>query len=953
MDFNILAFVKLKIPYSKMTNIDQNFMKILRHFLFAAFLLTLNFSPLIAQSAEWTVSDIINQESASGLQFSPAGNMIVWVKSHPDREKDNEDSDLYLTLLNVQDDGKYKTIQLTRGHEGVYNPLFSANGEIIYFLSSKGDGKKIWAMSIYGGEPYAVYTHNGSRKSDKETSKRLRMGEHKLSGISGLQKMGDYKLIFKSNDGPTLYEQKLEKEKDNTLVVEDTAHFKPSYLYSFDTKTSQVKRITDNEFPIGEFEISSDGKWIVTSHVMSPDFGVDANPKLTYYLWNLENGSKQQILTNGYQTPGNFEFTDDNKGFYFVSVKSSNPKWNGAGITLLHYYSLKNKSVKNVPIDWEWGLGAGFDVFGNDVMVSLANGTTNVLAYLQKDGDSWTKKPVEAGTMNEHVTITAVASDNKHIVYVHSTASTRPQYHLATLDIGNGSVNIPEGSELINLNEYLDDKYIARSEVVTWAGALGDTVTGILYYPKNYEPGRRYPLIVSIHGGPASVDMDRWSDSWAYFPNIYSQKDAFVLNPNYHGSGNHGLAFTESIKGHYYEYEIPDIIAGIDMLVEKGLVDRDSLGVKGWSNGAILTTMLTVKYPNMFQAAAPGAGDVNWTSDYGTCAFGVSFDQSYFNGAPWDNTNGKIFNETYVLKSPLFEMEKVRTPTIIFHGSKDRKVPRDQGWEYYRALQQIGKAPVRFLWFPDQLHSLRKITHRERKMKEEIRWFDKYLFGTNEPENEAFKKNSPIAELLKKEKAKTSNGFYGLMKNGILIPETVSIKKDSISIGRFEVTNAQFAEFNEDYKYPVLKANYPVTGISLDQAQAYTRWLSRQTGANYRLPTAEEAKKLHVVARKAAVSENTLNYWAGYNINMYDVPEFRKKLKQSGNSHDLLKKAGSFDAIKIGNAWVYDLGGNAAELYNGSGNQPIYGYSAVSFVDEYSEATSAPTRYTGFRVIKE
>ncbi|HET6527528.1 MAG TPA: SUMF1/EgtB/PvdO family nonheme iron enzyme, partial [Balneolaceae bacterium] len=250
-----------------------------------------------------------------------------------------------------------------------------------------------------------------------------------------------------------------------------------------------------------------------------------------------------------------------------------------------------------------------------------------------------------------------------------------------------------------------------------------------------------------------------------------------------------------------------------------------------------------------------------------------------------------------------------------------------------------------------QPHGLQKITHRTRKMEEEIRWFNKYLFGTYEPKNETFKKESPIAEFFKREKAQKANGFYGVMQNGTLIPETVSVKEDSIAIGRFEVTNAQFAEFDENHEYPVLKANYPVTGVSIEQAQNYTDWLSEQTGGTFRLPTKREAEKLHQQARKVAESENTLNYWAGYDITIDEVPEFRRKLEQL--NHTLLKPAGSFDAIKVGDAWIYDLGGNAAELYNDSGDdQPIYGYSAVSFVDEFSKTPAAPAQYVGFRVIK-
>jgi len=886
---------------------------------------------LYGQPEEWTVDDVINQEQASDLEFSPDGKSIVWVKMKPNKEKDREEGDLYLTRLDMKEKGKYKTIQLTRGNESDYSPLFSKDGETIYFLSSRDEGKKLWAMSTLGGEPYEVHEFE--------------------TGISQIQWLDNDILSFVSTEGKTLYEQKLEEEKDNTVVVEDTAHFKPSRIYSFDIKKKEISRLTDNEYPVGEYDVSEDGKWIVSSHITTPDYTADANPKPVYYLWNLKEDSKQEVLKKGYQTPGNFTFTADNTGFYFVSVKSSDPEWNGAGISLLHYYSLDDNAVKNVPIDWDWGLGSGFDVFGNDVMVGLANGATIKLAYLQKDGDSWKKKPVDAGARDEHVTVTAVGKNHKKMVYVYSTASIPPQYRIADLKIGRRSVSLPGGEEVFEINNHLDKKKKAKTEVITWTGALGDEINGILYYPHDYKKGKRYPLVVTIHGGPAAVDLDRWNESWTDFNNIMAQKGAFVLQPNYHGSGNHGLEFVESIKGHYYEYELPDIISGVEKLVKDGKVDPDSMGVKGWSNGAILTTMLTVKHPGMFKVAAPGAGDVNWTSDYGTCAFGVSFDQSYFGGAPWDNTNGQIFNETYVKKSPLFEMEKVKTPTIIFHGSKDRAVPRDQGWEYYRALQQIDKAPVRFLWFPDQPHGLQKITHQTRKMEEEIRWFDKYLFGTYKTENEAYKKESPITELLQKDKARTTEGLYGVMRNGLLIPETVTVKKDSIAIGRFEVTNAQFAEFDDRHEYPAVQANYPVTGISRDQIQQYIKWLNDHTNASYRLPNNKEAESFQEEARKVAPSENSLNYWAGYDITIDEVPEFRKKLKEL--DHTLLKEVGSYKGVKIGQAHIYDLGGNAAELFGQPDSNNIYGYSAVSFVDERNEKATAPILYTGFRVIKE
>ncbi|MDX1586716.1 MAG: hypothetical protein R3222_08225, partial [Balneolaceae bacterium] len=367
-----------------------------------------------SDSTQWTVEDVIKQENAYSLEFAPDGNSLVWVKRRADKKEDKFINDLYLTRLDVKENRVFKTVQLTRGKESDSSPLFSRDGETIYFLSTRDEGKKLWALSTFGGEPYEVHTFD--------------------SGISNIRWLSDNKLAFESNEGKTLYEQKLEEAEDNTVVVEDTAHFKASRIYSFDLKSKDIKRLTDNEYPVGEYQVSKNGRYLVTSHILSPDYGADANPTPTYYLWDLNTGDKRQILQDGYQTPGNFEFTDSNEGFYFVSVKSSDPQWNGAGITMLHYYDLESNTVYDVPVDWDWGLGSGFDLVGNDLIVGLANGATVKLAYLEKTGDGWNKKELDAGDKNEHVSVIAVGKENKKVAYVYSTASTPPQYRLANLE---------------------------------------------------------------------------------------------------------------------------------------------------------------------------------------------------------------------------------------------------------------------------------------------------------------------------------------------------------------------------------------------------------------------------------------------------------------------------------------------------------------------------------------
>src|SRR5262249_609060 len=181
-----------------------------------------------------------------------------------------------------------------------------------------------------------------------------------------------------------------------------------------------------------------------------------------------------------------------------------------------------------------------------------------------------------------------------------------------------------------------------------------------------YQGGKKYPLVVQIHGGPHSADFDHWDESWGYARNLYCARGAFILRPNYHGSSHYGLKWAESIKGRYY-LPVEDIEKGIDAFVEGGRVDKSKLGVGGWSNGAILTMALITRRD--YQAGSAGAGGSEWSADWGVCEFGMSFSNYYIGKAPYEDP------ELYRKNAPFYDFPKVRTPTILFHGDHDFAVP--------------------------------------------------------------------------------------------------------------------------------------------------------------------------------------------------------------------------------------------------------------------------------------
>ena len=194
----------------------------------------------------------------------------------------------------------------------------------------------------------------------------------------------------------------------------------------------------------------------------------------------------------------------------------------------------------------------------------LAAGNHDEAAFFAKDGTSW-KRTQLTGDHVKNLQSFNLSDDGKTIAYEYSTASKMPQIYRAQLDDGK----ISSAVQVTKLNEGLvNGRAYAKSEVIRWKGSNDETVEGILYYPTNYEEGKKYPLITAIHGGPQGSDKDLWGESWAYPIQLLTQRESFVLRPNYHGSNNYGLKWSESICcGKYYDLETPDINAGVDYLI--------------------------------------------------------------------------------------------------------------------------------------------------------------------------------------------------------------------------------------------------------------------------------------------------------------------------------------------------------------------------------------------------
>jgi dipeptidyl aminopeptidase/acylaminoacyl peptidase len=855
---------------------------------------------LLNAAEKWTPDDLLFAETASQFRISRDGKLAVYVKSRMDKEKGEAVSHLYLKRLGETDE-----VQLTRGNDGGTAPQFSPDGKKIAFLSTRkaADSKEppvqqVWMLDVRGGEPWEV------TKLEK--------------GVRAFDWIDEQTLCLAAQEGPALYQRQIQERKDTSQVVEDEKHEPPVRLYRFAIKDGKPVQITANSDRITDLEVSPDGLRAVTIHNRSLSEIYNQKIKSATFLTELATGKSVELFAGQKLHPSEIEWTADSKGFYFTAPFYTHAYLADAFVMRAYYFDLAVGSPREVNLNWENGLAGRLSVTADGFIALLANGARSKSARYVRKGDTWEREWL-TGPRVQNIHAVTASPNGTELIYNYSTASIPTVWMLAHLD----GAALKDETVFVSLNDAWKKKTFAKTELVKWKGAQDEEVEGILYYPHDYQPGKKYPLVVMIHGGPHGYDPDAFTDRMSYPNQLMCQRGAFVFKPNYHGSSNYGLKWSESIGGgKYNDLEWVDVEKGVDSLIARGLVDPDKMGVMGWSNGSIIAIEITTR-TNRYKVASAGAGDVNWTSDWGNAVFGDSFEKFYLGATPMEDP------ALYIRKSPLFRMDKVKTPTIIFFGTEDRQVPTEQGWQHYRALQHYGNTDVKFILFPGEPHGPKKYVHQSRKLQEELAWFDKYLFGTASDVNEALKPDSALSAALK------------LKKMGD-IPEVV--ERGAILVGRFEVTRDQFHAFDPNYKVEPGTGNYPANGITFEQAKAYCAWLAARSGKKFRLGTEEEMSPL----LKPAKGQNTLDYWAGYEVNSDDTARLASLVDDLGPG-TLLKPAGSFSGE--GDDPVFDLGGNVAEwVVTKDGGGKVLGGSADRPVAA-SVPGAARSSFIGFRVV--
>ncbi|HOS83137.1 MAG TPA: prolyl oligopeptidase family serine peptidase [Methanolinea sp.] len=499
----------------------------------------------------------------------------------------------------------------------------------------------------------------------------------------------------------------------------------PVILKTYSLGDHTITPLTANNDVITIWAPSPDGRYVLYKAAPDPE-SWQAGATFRYVLLDTQNGQERELFTSveGYQDTNQFAWSPDSTVVYIERFVNGGLRYPVQDASYLQAYTPATRTLEEIPLGWDRGLF--IDLFNEDIEVNpfnggayllLADGTNPRLARAVKTSTGWQVSLMDG---RDQGNIYAIESDRtgSTIVYNRNSASSPPQLFRAGMD-GNSITN---PVQLTRLNPDLVAQDLGTSEVTSWNGARGETVSGVVRYPPGYVQGNQYPLVLVIHGGPNYADFDSWRDTWEFPYHLITDKGAVTLSVNYHGSTNFGLDFARSIENaHYYDLPVEDLRTGIEHLVARGIVNRSQIGVTGWSNGGILSLALVVNDPTI-RAAVSGAGSADDFSQVANTN-GIVMNKMYYNKSPYEDP------QAYLAILPVFQAEKRRTPLLMMIGTDDIQVDPAGAWVTYRAYKEGSPAPIRFLLFQNQPHHMTTMETQNRKVQEELAWLDRYLLS--------------------------------------------------------------------------------------------------------------------------------------------------------------------------------------------------------------------------------
>ncbi len=630
-----------------------------------------------ARTRPFRVKDFLRLPILASPALSPGGTRLVYLEVRRDLEKDT-----YHRILHLVDLATARDTRLTRNGHDDWGAFWSRDGKILYFFSNRGGKTALYANHFDGTDPRKVA---GPRKG----------------GIASpaFSPGGKYLAFLAPPKGKKGYG----KDPQVRTTLEDPSTW--PQLWILDTTTGKERPLTKGNFFVYDFDWAPDGKKLAFTADPKGSSGVTED----HFLALVDLSGKVEILSDLPAHHGNPRFSPDGKRLSFT--RDRHVKWghyvNVQDLFVLDLESRRfNQLTAGAPFDLESGRGWTAWSPGGRWIWFLAGRKARIRLYRIPSSGG---KARVAGEVPGSILQVSLDSAGKRAAFTASDF-THPS------DVFVSSLEKWAPRRLTKAREAAAPFGFHAPFPLAWKAPDGLSVEGFLFLPPGLAEGKKVPMVVEIHGGPAACWLNAFS--YRYLWHVFASKGWATLLPNVRGSTTYGEKFLRANLSDFGGGDFKDMMSGVEAALATGSIDKDRLAISGYSYGGFMVNMAVTKTA-VFKAAVGIAGGFNFLSCF--CQGNPVLPEVYYDPLGSPAKMRKAFED-----SPIARVFDVRTPLLLMHGTADQAVNHWQSIEYFNALQELGK-PSKLVLYPGEGHGINKPSHMVHYMTTEIDWIQKWI----------------------------------------------------------------------------------------------------------------------------------------------------------------------------------------------------------------------------------
>jgi len=648
-----------------------------------------------------TIDDFFQIRDVAQPEMSPDGQWVVYSVRTRMLKEDKNEQRLWMVSSHGGD-----PIPMTAEGVSSSHSRWSPDGKYLAFLSSRNQDKgQVWLLNRLGGEAVrlteTVQGVNDFEWSPDSARLVLVLQDPKPEDIESAKEKdkGNEKPAAKPKTPPPFVIDRLQFKED---IVGYLDH-RRDHLYVFDIASKKTAQLTSGDFDDSEPVWSPDGKSLAfTSNRSTPD--PDRNYNTDIWVVAADNTDKGAHLTQVTTNPGSDRsptWSPDGKWIAFVTETDVK-----AMIYATHHLAIAPSTggeAKVLTLAFDRSVRRPhFSADGHSIyFIADDDGTQNLCRIAVTGGE--VARPV-GGRLN----LASYSLGKDGTIAAQIGMTDRPD-----------EIYLSNGSDLTRLTKtndaLLSQLRLSKVEYVHFKSKDGTSVSGYLYKPLDYSPGKRVPTLLNLHGGP----VGQYSASFYHLAELYAANGYAVLLPNPRGSSGYGQEFCEAIFADWGNKDYQDDMAMVDFALAQGIADPEKLGVGGWSYGGMSTDFI-IAQTTRFKAAISGAGIALLPSGYGHDQYVKDYEAEL--GRPWENRAGweKI--------SPFYRVNNITTPTLFMGGDLDWNVPVLGGEQMYQALKMLGRT-TELVVYPGEHHGFTTPSHIKDRLERYLAWYAHYVKG--------------------------------------------------------------------------------------------------------------------------------------------------------------------------------------------------------------------------------